>query len=137
MVSDGYVLNDGYWIRPESWPGVPRRQPMPQLETGDRGAASGGGSGGGDGGDGGGGDGGAQLSLQDRLEAQAWEQYYAALSDEKGWTKRYKRWPWAVAKWLARMMLAMLANPQAREMMRGTGIPGAADLFAEQWPDRT
>ena len=113
------------WRGPWEWPGIPQRPPPTRLDGAQTGAAGGGGGGGS------GGPAPRPLTLQERLDAQAWEAYYEWLADETEWTKRQKRRGWVVGEFL---LPTVMTNPQMRRVFRESGVERAEELFQDGWP---
>ena len=129
---DGYKREkrkDGrvFWRGPREWPGVPQRPPATRLD----GAQTGAGGGGGGGSSTGGTTAPRPLTLQERLDAQAWDAYYKWMSDKDKWIERQNRRDWVVGE----VLLATVMNtPEMRRVFRKSGGGRAQELFQDGWP---
>jgi len=71
------------------------------------------------------------VTLQERLDAEAWDTYYKSMSDEGEWKNRQKRRGWLVGQYL---LPTVLNNPEFRLVFRDPGVGRAAELLSDEWP---
>ena len=135
LKQDGYKLEENKngtvcWRGPREWPGIPQRPPPTRRDGAQAGASAGRG------------DGGSSAAepaprpstLQERLDAQAWDEYYESLSDKDEWIKRQKRRGWVVGECL---LATAMNTPEIRRVFRKLGGGRAQELFKDGWPGST